>query len=182
MQSESSSRPIYMDYSATTPVDPRVVEKMIPYLYERSAIPASRSHCYGWEAEEAVEKARRHVADLLHADPREIIWTWGATEGNNLAIKGAANFYKSAGRHIVTAKTEHKAVLDTCRELERQGFEVTYLDVGQDGLLDLTTVGAALTRRHGPRVRHDGQQRDRCDTTDHRGRRDVPRERHRVSL
>jgi cysteine desulfurase len=133
-----------MDYSATTPVDPRAVEKMVPYLYERFGNPASRSHSYGWEAEEAVETARRHVADLLHADPREIIWTSGATEGNNLAIKGAANLYKGRGRHIVTVKTEHKAVLDTCRELERQGFNVSYLDVGKDGLLDVAAVCAAL--------------------------------------
>ncbi|AET92434.1 cysteine desulfurase [Burkholderia sp. YI23] len=139
-----TSRPIYMDYSATTPVDMRVVEKMVPYLYERFGNPASRSHAYGWEAEEAVETARRHVAALLHADPREIVWTSGATEGNNLAIKGAANFYKARGRHIVTVKTEHKAVLDTCRELERQGFDVTYLDVGHDGLLDISAVRAAL--------------------------------------
>jgi cysteine desulfurase len=133
-----------MDYSATTPVDPRVVEKMVPYLYERFGNPASRSHSYGWEAEEAVETARRHVGDLLHADPREIVWTSGATEGNNLAIKGVANFYKGRGRHIVTVKTEHKAVLDTCRELERQGFDVTYLDVGHDGLLDVATLRSAL--------------------------------------
>jgi cysteine desulfurase len=139
-----TSRPIYMDYSATTPVDPRVVEKMVPFLYEHFGNPASRSHAYGWEAENAVETARRHVADLLHADPREIIWTSGATEGNNLAIKGAANFYEGRGRHVVTVKTEHKAVLDTCRELERQGFDVTYLDVGQDGLLDLDALRAAL--------------------------------------
>jgi len=133
-----------MDYSATTPVDPRVVEKMIPYLYERFGNPASRSHGYGWEAEEAVENARRHVAGLLRADPREIVWTSGATEGNNLAIKGAANFYKGRGRHIVTVKTEHKAVLDTCRELERHGFDVTYLEVGHDGLLDIAVLRAAL--------------------------------------
>jgi cysteine desulfurase len=133
-----------MDYSATTPVDPRVVEKMIPYLYERFGNPASRSHGYGWEAEEAVENARRHVAALLRADPREIVWTSGATEGNNLAIKGAANFYKGRGRHIVTVKTEHKAVLDTCRELERHGFDVTYLEVGHDGLLDIAVLRAAL--------------------------------------
>ncbi|SPB14614.1 cysteine desulfurase [Caballeronia novacaledonica] len=139
-----TSRPIYMDYSATTPVDPRVAEKMIPYLYERFGNPASRSHAYGWEAEAAVESARRHVAGLLHADPREIVWTSGATEGNNLAIKGAAHFYKGRGRHIVTTKTEHKAVLDTCRELERQGFELTYLDVGRHGLLDIGTLRAAL--------------------------------------
>jgi cysteine desulfurase len=144
MQSQSSSRPIYMDYSATTPVDPRVVEKMVPFLYENFGNAASRSHSYGWDAEAAVQTARRHVADLLNADPREIVWTSGATEGNNLAIKGAANFYKSRGRHIVTVKTEHKAVLDTCRELERQGFDVTYLDVGQDGLLDVDAVRAAL--------------------------------------
>ncbi|GJH15874.1 IscS subfamily cysteine desulfurase [Caballeronia novacaledonica] len=139
-----TARPVYMDYSATTPVDPRVVEKMIPYLYERFGNPASRSHGYGWEAEEAVENARRHVAGLLRADPREIVWTSGATEGNNLAIKGAANFYKGRGRHIVTVKTEHKAVLDTCRELERHGFDVTYLDVGHDGLLDIAVLRAAL--------------------------------------
>ena len=139
-----TARPVYMDYSATTPVDPRVVEKMIPYLYERFGNPASRSHGYGWEAEEAVENARRHVAGLLRADPREIVWTSGATEGNNLAIKGAANFYKGRGRHIVTVKTEHKAVLDTCRELERHGFDVTYLEVGHDGLLDIAVLRAAL--------------------------------------
>ncbi|GJH10155.1 IscS subfamily cysteine desulfurase [Caballeronia novacaledonica] len=139
-----TARPVYMDYSATTPVDPRVVEKMIPYLYERFGNPASRSHGYGWEAEEAVEDARRHVAGLLRADPREIVWTSGATEGNNLAIKGAAHFYKGRGRHIVTVKTEHKAVLDTCRELERHGFDVTYLDVGHDGLLDIAVLRAAL--------------------------------------
>ncbi|MBC8635933.1 IscS subfamily cysteine desulfurase [Caballeronia sp. EK] len=139
-----TARPVYMDYSATTPVDPRVVEKMIPYLYERFGNPASRSHGYGWEAEEAVENARRHVAALLRADPREIVWTSGATEGNNLAIKGAANFYKGRGRHIVTVKTEHKAVLDTCRELERHGFDVTYLEVGHDGLLDIAVLRAAL--------------------------------------
>lgn len=144
MQTKQSSRPIYMDYSATTPVDPRVVAAMLPFLNECFGNPASRSHSYGWEADEAVETARAHVATLLGADPREIVWTSGATEGNNLAIKGAANFYKGKGRHIVTVKTEHKAVLDTCRELERQGFEVTYLDVQQDGLLDLNAVRQAL--------------------------------------
>lgn len=144
MQSKPSSRPIYMDYSATTPVDPRVVATMLPFLNENFGNPASRSHSYGWEAEHAVEAARTHVAALLAADPREIVWTSGATEGNNLAIKGAANFYKGKGRHIVTVKTEHKAVLDTCRELERQDFEVTYLDVGQDGLLDLSALQEAL--------------------------------------
>ena len=144
MQTKQSSRPIYMDYSATTPVDPRVVATMLPFLNESFGNPASRSHSYGWEADDAVETARAHVAGLLGADPREIVWTSGATEGNNLAIKGAANFYKGKGRHIVTVKTEHKAVLDTCRELERQGFEVTYLDVQQDGLLDLSALQQAL--------------------------------------
>ncbi len=138
------SRPIYMDYSATTPVDPRVVDKMVPFLHEQFGNPASRSHSYGWDAEQAVEEARAHVAALLGADPREIVWTSGATEGNNLAIKGAAHFYQGKGKHLVTVKTEHKAVLDTCRELERQGFDVTYLDVREDGLLDLDTVQQAL--------------------------------------
>ncbi|AYQ42721.1 cysteine desulfurase [Burkholderia aenigmatica] len=138
------SRPIYMDYSATTPVDPRVVDKMVPFLHEQFGNPASRSHSYGWDAEQAVEEARAHVAALLGADPREIVWTSGATEGNNLAIKGAAHFYQGKGKHLVTVKTEHKAVLDTCRELERQGFDVTYLDVREDGLLDLDAVKQAL--------------------------------------
>jgi cysteine desulfurase len=136
--------PIYLDYSATTPVDPRVAQKMIPFLTEQFGNPASRSHAFGWEAEKAVEDARAHVATLLNADPKEIIWTSGATEGNNLAIKGAANFYKGKGKHIVTMKTEHKAVLDTVRELERQGFEATYLDPEQDGLLDLEKLKAAI--------------------------------------
>ena len=136
--------PIYMDYGATTPVDPRVVDAMIPWLREHFGNPASRSHAWGWEAEEAVEKARVQVAALIGADPREIVWTSGATESNNLAIKGAANFYQSRGKHLVTVKTEHKAVLDTMRELERQGFEVTYLDVQEDGLLDLARFKAAL--------------------------------------
>ncbi|OZI36191.1 IscS subfamily cysteine desulfurase [Bordetella genomosp. 1] len=139
-----SNRPIYLDYSATTPVDPRVVEKMIPWLYDNFGNPASRSHAFGWDAEEAVEKAREEVAKLVNADPREIIWTSGATESDNLAIKGAANFYAERGKHIITVKTEHKAVLDTCRELERQGFEVTYLDVKEDGLLDLDVFKQAL--------------------------------------
>ncbi|MDN7452449.1 IscS subfamily cysteine desulfurase [Burkholderia cenocepacia] len=138
------SRPIYMDYSATTPVDPRVVAKMVPFLHEQFGNPASRSHAYGWDAEQAVEEARAHVAALLGADPREIVWTSGATEGNNLAIKGAAHFYQGKGKHLVTVKTEHKAVLDTCRELERQGFDVTYLDVREDGLLDLDALQQAL--------------------------------------
>ncbi|WP_088141192.1 IscS subfamily cysteine desulfurase [Achromobacter xylosoxidans] len=139
-----TTRPIYLDYSATTPVDPRVVDKMVPWLYENFGNPASRSHAFGWESEEAVERAREEVAKLVNADPREIVWTSGATESNNLAIKGAANFYQERGKHIVTVKTEHKAVLDTCRELERQGFEVTYLDVKDNGLIDLDTFKAAL--------------------------------------
>ncbi|MCA8422853.1 IscS subfamily cysteine desulfurase [Burkholderia seminalis] len=138
------SRPIYMDYSATTPVDPRVVDKMVPFLHEQFGNPASRSHSHGWDAEQAVEEARAHVAALLGADPREIVWTSGATEGNNLAIKGAAHFYQGTGKHLVTVKTEHKAVLDTCRELERQGFDVTYLDVEENGLLDLDALRRAL--------------------------------------
>ena len=137
-------QPIYLDYSATTPVDPRVAQKMIPWLTEHFGNPASRSHGYGWEAEEAVEDARAEVAKLVNADPKEIVWTSGATESNNLAIKGAAQFYKAKGRHLVTMKTEHKAVLDTMRELERQGFEVTYLDPQPDGLLDLAKFEAAL--------------------------------------
>lgn len=139
-----SLRPVYFDYSATTPVDPRVVEKMVPWLYEQFGNPASRSHAYGWDAEEAVELARAEVAKLVNADPREIVWTSGATESNNLALKGAASFYSGRGKHIVTVKTEHKAVLDTCRELERQGFEVTYLDVLDTGLLDIEAFKAAL--------------------------------------
>ena len=136
--------PIYMDYGATTPCDPRVVDAMIPWLREHFGNPASRTHAYGWEAEAAVEKARVQVAELIGADPREIVWTSGATESNNLAIKGAANFYQSRGKHIITVKTEHKAVLDTVRELERQGFEATYLDVKDDGLLDLDVLKAAI--------------------------------------
>jgi cysteine desulfurase len=136
--------PIYLDYSATTPVDPRVAQKMIPYLTEKFGNPASRSHSFGWEADDAVEEARGHVAALLNADPREIVWTSGATEGNNLAIKGAANFYKEKGRHIITVKTEHKATLDTVRELERQGFSATYLDPEPNGMLDLDKFKAAI--------------------------------------
>ena len=136
--------PIYMDYGATTPVDQRVVDAMIPWLREHFGNPASRSHAWGWEAEAAVEKAREQVAALIGADPREIIWTSGATESDNLALKGAAQFYKGKGKHLVTVKTEHKAVLDTMRELERQGFEVTYLDVEEDGLLDFEKLKAAL--------------------------------------
>jgi cysteine desulfurase len=136
--------PIYLDYSATTPVDPRVAQKMIPYLTEHFGNAASRSHAYGWKAEEAVEEARENVAALINADAKEIVWTSGATEGNNLAIKGAANFYKTKGKHIITQKTEHKAVLDTFRELERQGFEATYLEVQQNGLVDIEKFKAAI--------------------------------------
>ncbi|HXJ52301.1 MAG TPA: IscS subfamily cysteine desulfurase [Burkholderiales bacterium] len=136
--------PIYLDYSATTPVDPRVAEKMIPYLTEFFGNPASRSHAFGWKAEAAVEEARANVAALIGADPKEIIWTSGATEGNNLALKGAANFYKTKGKHIITQRTEHKAVLDTVRELERQGFEATYLEVEPNGIVDLEKLKAAI--------------------------------------
>ncbi|MFZ6780569.1 IscS subfamily cysteine desulfurase [Undibacterium sp. Ji83W] len=136
--------PIYMDYSATTPVDPRVADKMIPFLRAQYGNPASRSHMYGWDAEKAVEDARAQVADLVNADPREIIWTSGATESNNLALKGAANFYKAKGKHIITVKTEHKAVLDTVRELERQGFEATYLQPGDNGLITVEQLKAAI--------------------------------------
>ena len=136
--------PIYMDYGSTTPCDPRVVDAMVPWLREHFGNPASRSHAWGWEAEAAVEKARVQVADLIGADPREIVWTSGATESINLALKGAAHFYKSRGKHIVTVRTEHKAVLDSVRELERQGFEATYLEVEQDGLIDLDKLRAAL--------------------------------------
>jgi len=136
--------PIYMDYGATTPVDQRVVDAMIPWLREHFGNPASRSHAWGWEAEAAVEKAREQVAALVGADPREIVWTSGATESINLALKGAAQFYKTRGKHLITLKTEHKAVLDTMRELERQGFEVTYLDVQEDGLLDLDKLKSAM--------------------------------------
>ena len=139
-----TARPIYMDYAATTPVDPRVVQRMVPFLYEQFGNPASRSHSFGWAAEEAVEIARENVAQLIGADPREIAWTSGATESNNLAIKGVAQFHQGKGRHLVTVKTEHKAVLDTMRELERAGFEVTYLDVLENGLLDLAVLEAAL--------------------------------------
>lgn len=136
--------PIYMDYSATTPVDPRVRDAMIPWLSEHFGNPASRSHAYGWEAGDAVERARAEVAALVGADAREIIWTSGATESDNLAIKGAAHFYQTRGKHLITVKTEHKAVLDTMRELERQGFEVTYLDVQENGLFDPETFAAAI--------------------------------------
>ena len=136
--------PIYLDYGATNPCDPRVVDAIVPWLREHFGNPASRTHAWGWEAEAAVEKARENVAELIGADPREIVWTSGATESNNLAIKGAAHFYKSRGKHLITVKTEHKAVLDTMRELERQGFEVTYMDVQADGLLNMDALKAAI--------------------------------------
>ena len=136
--------PIYLDYGATTPCDPRVVDAMIPWLREHFGNAASRSHAWGWEAEEAIEKARTQVAELINADPREIVWTSGATESDNLAIKGAAHFYQGKGKHLITVKTEHKAVLDTMRALEREGFEVTYLDVQENGLLDLEAFKAAI--------------------------------------
>ena len=136
--------PIYLDYSATTPVDPRVAAKMIPWLTEHFGNPASRSHAYGWDAEQAVEDAREQVAALVNADAKEIIWTSGATESNNLAIKGAAHFYQGKGKHLITLKTEHKAVLDTVRELEREGFDATYLDVKENGLVDLEVLKAAI--------------------------------------
>jgi len=137
-------QPIYLDYSATTPVDPRVAAKMIPYLTEMYGNPASRSHSYGWTAEDAVEAAREEVAKLVNCDSKEIVWTSGATESINLAVKGAAHFYKTKGKHIITLKTEHKATLDTFRELERQGFEATYLDVKENGLVDMEVFKAAL--------------------------------------
>ncbi|WP_341665318.1 IscS subfamily cysteine desulfurase [Vibrio sp.] len=138
--------PIYLDYSATCPVDPRVAEKMVQYMTMDGTFgnPASRSHRYGWQAEEAVDTAREQIADLLNADPREIVFTSGATESDNLAIKGAAHFYSKKGKHIITCKTEHKAVLDPCRQLEREGFEVTYLEPGADGIIDLKKLEAAM--------------------------------------
>ena len=140
----TSPFPVYLDYAATTPVDQRVVDAMIPWLREHFGNAASRSHAWGWEAEKAIEDARGHVAALIGADPREIVWTSGATESDNLAIEGAAQFYKDKGKHLITVKTEHKAVLDPMRELERQGFEVTYMDVQENGLLDLDALKAAI--------------------------------------
>jgi len=139
-----TAMPIYLDYAATTPIDPRVAQKMIPYLTEHFGNPASRSHAYGWKAEEAVEEARAEVAALVHCNPKEIVWTSGATESNNLAIKGAAHFYAAKGKHIITVRTEHKAVLDTVRELERQGFSATYLDPEEHGLVDIEKFKAAI--------------------------------------
>ncbi|MCX7202926.1 MAG: aminotransferase class V-fold PLP-dependent enzyme, partial [Burkholderiales bacterium] len=136
--------PVYLDYSATTPVDPRVVDAMVPWLGQRFGNPASRSHAYGWDAEHAVEDAREQVAALVGCDAKDLVWTSGATESINLAIKGVAGFYKEKGRHLITVRTEHKATLDTMRELEREGFEVTYLDVLENGLIDLEVFKAAL--------------------------------------
>lgn len=136
--------PVYLDYSATTPVDPRVAVKMFTYLCDKFGNPASRSHAYGWEAEKAVEEARANVAAYINADPREIVWTSGATEADNLAVKGAAHFYKDKGKHLITVKTEHKAILDSMRHLEGEGFEVTYMDVQENGLLDLKALEAAI--------------------------------------
>ena len=144
MSNTTSKLPIYLDYSATTPVDPRVAEKMIPYIAEDFGNPASRSHAYGWSAEKAVENARREVAMLVNADPREIVWTSGATESNNLAIKGAGNFYSTKGKHIITSATEHKAVIDAVREMERLGFEATYLEPEPNGLINIEKFKAAI--------------------------------------
>jgi cysteine desulfurase len=144
MTNETQAMPIYMDYSATTPVDPRVAEKMIPFITESYGNPASRSHPYGWTAEKAVENARNEVAKLVNADPREIIWTSGATESNNLAIKGASNFYSSKGKHIISVATEHKAVIDAVREMERLGYETTFLQPEPDGLIDIKKFKDAI--------------------------------------
>jgi len=144
MTNETQAMPIYMDYSATTPVDPRVAEKMIPFITESYGNPASRSHPYGWTAEKAVENARNEVAKLVNADPREIIWTSGATESNNLAIKGASNFYSSKGKHIISVATEHKAVIDAVREMERMGYETTFIQPEPDGLIDIKKFKAAI--------------------------------------
>ena len=138
------NKPVYLDYSATTPIDPRVVEAMMPYLTDSFGNPASRSHSFGWSAEQAVESSRKFVSELVGCDSKELVWTSGATESINLALKGAASFYKDKGKHIITVKTEHKATLDACRELEREGFEVTYLDVMENGLIDINTFKSSL--------------------------------------
>lgn len=145
--SNNISLPIYMDYQSTTPLDPRVFEAMKPYFLEKFGNPHSRSHAFGWETEAAIEKARQQVADLIGANPKEIVFTSGATESNNMAIKGVANFYKDKKNHIITATTEHKCVLDSCRNLEREGFEVTYLPVQKNGLIDLQTLKDAITEK-----------------------------------
>ncbi len=173
--------PIYLDYSATTPVDPRVVDAMIPWLRENFGNPASRSHSFGWTAEKAVDQAREQVAALVNCDPRELIWTSGATESINLALKGAARFYKDKGKHLVTVKTEHKATLDTMRELERDGFEVTYLDVEENGLVDFAKLEAALQARYDLGVGDVRQQRDRRHSGYRSDRRAHSLARHRVS-
>ncbi len=162
--------PIYLDYSATTPVDPRVAEKMCDCLTMEGTFgnPASRSHQFGWDAEKLVDEARKNVAALIGADPKEIIWTSGATESDNLAIKGAAHFYQKQGKHLITLKTEHKAVLDTCRQLEREGYEVTYLDVQPNGLVDLAAVRSRDSPGYGCGIGDARQQRDRGDSG-HRG-------------
>ena len=175
-QIRRNDQPIYLDYQATTPMDPRVLEAMMPYFTYKFGNPHSRSHSYGWEAEEGVEKARGQVAKLIGADEKEVIFTSGATESNNLAIKGVAEFYKDRRNHIVTTVTEHKCVLDTCRHLEQQGFEVTYLPVQKNGLVDLDELRAAVTDKTVRRLDHGGEQRDRRHPAAGRDRQDLPRE------
>lgn len=175
--------PIYLDYSATTPVDPRVAEKMMQFLTLDGTFgnPASRSHRFGWQAEEAVDIARNQIAELVGADPREIVFTSGATESDNLAIKGAANFYQKKGKHIITSKTEHKAVLDTCRQLEREGFEVTYLAPQRNGIIDLNELEAAnsvTTPFWFPYTAREQRNRRGAGYRDHR--RNVPRARYHL--
>ena len=175
-QIRRNDQPIYLDYQATTPMDPRVLEAMMPYFTYKFGNPHSRSHSYGWEAEEGVEKARGQVAKLIGADEKEVIFTSGATESNNLAIRGVAEFYKDRKNHIVTTVTEHKCVLDTCRHLEQQGFEVTYLPVQKNGLIDLDVLRAADHRQDRGGLDHGGEQRDRRHPAARRDRQDLPRE------